>query len=141
MGESSMTLEISHPWACAATTAPGIGGGFFTLENKGSEGDRLVAASTPAAESVEIHAIRVVGANIKMQLLETGLAFPAHTTITLKPRGYHLLLKGLKAPLFPGVKLPVTLTFEKAGARDVEMVVEPARIVGVDVLNESLQPG
>jgi hypothetical protein len=135
-----MTLEITRPWACAATTTERTGGGFFTLENKGDESDRLIAAATPAAEGVEIHAIKVVGSGIKMQPLAAGLAFPANTTITLKPRGYHLLLKGLKTPLVAGTKLAVTLTFEKAGARDLEMVVEAPRLVGADVLNESLQP-
>jgi copper(I)-binding protein len=135
-----MTLEISRPWACAAATAPGTGGGFFTLVNTGTDGDRLTAASTAVAETVEIHAIRVVGAGVKMQPVEKGLAFPAGTTITLKPRGNNLLMKGLKAPLVVGTKVPVTLTFEKAGERIVEMVVEAPALVGADVLNESLQP-
>ncbi len=135
-----MTLEITRPWACAATTAPGTGGAFFTLVNTGAEADRLTAAVTALAELVEIHAIKMVGANIAMRPLEKGLAFPAGTTITLKPRGYHLLLRGLKAPLVVGNKVPVTLTFEKAGSRTVEMVVEPPTVVGVDALNRDLQP-
>ena len=135
-----MTLEITRPWACAATTAPGTGGAFFTLVNKGTDADRLTSAATALADSVEIHAIRVVGPGVAMRPLEKGLAFPAGTTITLKPRGYHLLLRGLKAPLVVGAKVPVTLTFEKAGSRTVEMVVEPPTVVGTDVLNVKLQP-
>jgi copper(I)-binding protein len=131
-----MTLEISRPWARAATTAENLGGGFFTVANKGNEPDRLVAASTPAAEKVEIQAIKVVGPDIKMQPLDKGLAVPPRTTITLKPRGYHLLLTGLKTPLAVGTKVPVVLTFEKAGTRNVEMVVEAPGLVGEDVLNE-----
>ena len=135
-----MSIEITRPWACAAATAPGTGGGFFTLVNTGTDADRLTAAATALAEAVEIHAIRVVGPGVAMRPLERGLAFPAGTTITLKPRGYHLLLRGLKAPLVVGAKVPVTLTFEKAGARTVEMMVEPPTVVGVDALNEKLQP-
>jgi copper(I)-binding protein len=133
-----MTLEISRPWARAATTAEKTGGGFFTLENKGNEPDRLVAASTPAADSVEIHAIKVVGPDIKMRPMDNGLAVPPRTTITLKPRGYHLVMKGLKAPLLAGATVPVVLTFEKAGTRTVEMKVEAPGPVGEDVLNEKL---
>jgi copper(I)-binding protein len=131
-----MTLEISKPWMCAAKTAAATGAAFFTLANQGGEADRLMAAATGAAETVEIHAIKVVGPDIKMMPLENGLSFPANTTITLKPRGYHLLMKGLKDPLVVGAKVPVLLTFEKAGARTVEMTVEAARVVGQDVLNE-----
>jgi copper(I)-binding protein len=33
----------------------------------------------------------------------------------MKPGGLHIMLMGLKAPLRPGSRLPVTLRFEKAG--------------------------
>jgi periplasmic copper chaperone A len=134
-----MTLEISHPWARAATTAERTGGGFFTVANTG-DADRLVAASADAAEKVEIHAIKVVGPDIKMRPVEKGIACPAGVTITLKPRGYHLLMTGLKAPLVVGTKVPVTLTFEKAGVRTVDLVVEAPGLVGEAILDESLQP-
>jgi copper(I)-binding protein len=131
-----MTLEISRPWARAATMAEKRGGGFLTIENKGDVADRLVAVSTPAAETVEIHAIKVVGPDIKVRPLETGLAIPPRATITLKPRGYHLLMKGLKAPLVAGAKIPAVLTFEKAGPRNIEMAVEAPGPVGEEALNE-----
>jgi copper(I)-binding protein len=116
-----------------------VGGGFFTLANTG-EADRLVAASTDVADKVEIQQIKVVGPDIRMRPVEKGLAFPAGTTITLKPRGYHLLMTGLKAPLVVGKKVPVTLTFEKAGTRAIELVVEAPGLVGDAALDESLQP-
>ena len=59
--------------------------------------------------------------------------------ITLKPRGYHLLME-VRAPLTPGQRVPVTLTFEKAGPRQVELVVEAAGPVGNETLVEG-QPG
>ena len=135
-----MTLEISRPWACEATTSEHTGGGFFTLVNTGVAADRLIAASTEVAEKVEIHAIKVVGPAIKMRPLEKGLALPPGATITLKPRGYHLLMKGLTAPLVVGATVSVTLTFEKAAPRSVEMIVEAPGLVGKDVLNEAHQP-
>lgn len=131
-----MTLEISRPWACAATGAETTGGGFFTIENKGNEADRLLAVSTPAAETVEIHAIKVVGPGLKMRPVENGLVVPPRATITLKPRGYHLLMKGLTAPLVAGAKVQATLTFEKAGTRTIEMAVEKPETVGEDTLND-----
>jgi copper(I)-binding protein len=134
-----MTLEISRPWMCAATTLPDTGAGFFTAVNNGTEPDRLIAASTATAEAVEIHAIKVVGPDVRMRPVENGLGFPAGTTITLKPRGYHLLMKGLKGPLVQGSKVAVVLTFEKAGMRTVEMTVEAPALVGEDTLNESLK--
>jgi copper(I)-binding protein len=133
-----MTFEISRAWARSATTAKNTGGGFFAIENKGHEPDRLMAAATPAARQVEIHGIRVVGPDIKMQRLDGGLAVPPRTTITLKPRGYHLLMKDLTAPLVEGAKIAVVLTFEKAGTRTVEMDIRAPGLVGEDALGEKV---
>ena len=53
--------------------------------------------SRPAARwprRIELHGIKVVGADIDMRPLANGVAIPAGNTMTLKPRGYHLLLLG-----------------------------------------------
>jgi copper(I)-binding protein len=110
------------------------GAGFLTLTNKGAVQDRLIAASSPAAERVEIHAIKVEGPGLRMRERENGLALAPGVTLTLKPRGYHLLLIGLKAPLELGALMPVTLTFEEAGKIDVELVVAAAGAVGLEAL-------
>ncbi|HTR85708.1 MAG TPA: copper chaperone PCu(A)C [Reyranella sp.] len=130
-----MSIEIGRPWA-RPNPAAEIAGGFCTFVNKGHEPDRLVAAASPLATSIEIQGIKVVGDGIRMQPIEGGLRLPADTTITLKPRGYHLLLRGLKAPLAQGQRMPVTLTFEKAGERRIELVVEAEGMVGDDALME-----
>ena len=56
----------------------------------------------------------------------------------LKPRGYHLLLQGLTAPLNTGSRLPATLVFEKAGTIDIEFLVEAPGPVGIFILDEHL---
>jgi copper(I)-binding protein len=38
--------------------------------------------------------------------------------------GYHIMLVGLKSPLKPGDRFPMTLTFDKAGKVDVTVVVQ-----------------
>lgn len=129
-------IEIGEPWA----RVPGTGvddnregpqvGGYFTLANKGATPDRLVGATSPDAASVEIHAIKVVGSNIKMLPLEKGLALPGDTTFTLKPRGYHLLLKEPRAGLAPGMSVSVTLVFETAGKLEIELPIRDTGRIG-----------
>jgi len=131
-----MSIDISQPWARAGSPADLHAAGFMTLANRGAEADRLVGAQSPVAEKIEIHGIKVVGADIAMQPLERGVGLPADTTITLRPRGYHLLLQGLRAPLAKGQRVPVTLTFEKAGTRQVELTVEAEGPIGGDTLLE-----
>src|SRR3982751_5636043 len=118
-----MSIEISRPWARASSATSLRAGGFMTLTNKGREPDRLIAATSPAAAKIELQGIKIAGPVMSMQPMEKGLGLPPDTAITLKPRGYHLLMN-LKAPLAKGQRLPVTLTFEKAGTRQIELVVE-----------------
>jgi copper(I)-binding protein len=130
-------IDINRPWArTGIVTDERCAAGFMTLVNKGAEADRLVAAGSPLAEKIEIHGIKVVGPDITMRPLEKGVGLPADTTITLRPRGYHLMMQGLKAPFAKGERVPVTLTFEKAGSRDIELVVEDEGPIGDETLHE-----
>lgn len=131
-----MSIDISRPWARTPSATAREAGGFLTLTNKGGEPDRLIAAVSPAAGKVEIQGIKIAGATMTMRPLERGLGLPADTVITMKPRGYHLLLQELKAPLAKGGRVPVTLTFEKAGTRQVELIVEDEGEIGNATLME-----
>ncbi|MGD9878769.1 MAG: copper chaperone PCu(A)C [Reyranella sp.] len=134
-------LVISDPWARGESQVSPECGGFFTVTNKGGTADRLVSASSRLAERIEIHAIKVVGGDIKMRPLPDGLRIPADATLTLKPRGYHLLMLGLKVPLAKGASLPVTLAFDKAGSVEIELVIRATGLVGKEILVEEAQRG
>jgi hypothetical protein len=90
-----MTIAISHPWALTGTVLvdsvkePRVAG-FMTLANTGGPADRLVAATSPMAETIEIHGIKVVGPSITMRLLEKGVGLPPGDHHA-RPRGYHLM--------------------------------------------------
>ena len=102
------------------------------IANTGAEPDRLAGANSPAAEKVEIHAIKVTGGDIGMRARAEGLAVPAGVTLTLQPRGYHLLLLGLRTPPMPGASLPVTLILEKAGSIDADKLRPALETVEID---------
>jgi copper(I)-binding protein len=129
-------LTISDPWARGVSQVAPECGGFFVVTNRGGTADRLVAARSPVADAVEIHAIKVVGPDIKMRPLADGLRIPADSTLTLKPRGYHLLFLGLKVPLAKGASLPVTLVFDKAGSLEIELTIRETGMVGKEILVE-----
>lgn len=116
-------LSIAHPWT--RQTAPGQanGGGFMVIANRGGL-DRLVAASSPAAAKVEIHTMTMEGGIMRMRPVPAGLTIPAGGKLELKPGGYHIMLIGLRAPLKLGAMVPLTLRFEKAGSKTVQLKVE-----------------
>ncbi len=118
------SLEIGHPWARATPPSAMAGGGFLTVTNKGSEPDRLISVKSPAAARVEIHEMKMDGNIMRMRELEKGLEIPPGATVTLAPGGYHLMMMELKGPLAKDSRVPVTLTFEKAGVIEVELAVE-----------------
>ena len=117
-------LEISAPWARATPPSAPAGGGFLKITNTGSTSDRLVAASSPAAELVQVHEMKMDGNVMRMREVEKGLEIPAGGSVTLAPGGLHLMMMGLKGPLKQGATVLVTLVFEKAGKIDVELTVE-----------------
>jgi copper(I)-binding protein len=59
-----------------------------------------------------------------------SLDIPAGQPVTLKPGGDHVMLLGLNGPLREGQSFPLTLTFEKAGAREVTVAVEKPGAAG-----------
>jgi copper(I)-binding protein len=107
-------ITIDAPWARA--TAPGakIGAGYMTIRNSAGTADRLVAASSPAAERVEMHVTTQEGDVSRMREVKS-YTVPPQGAFELKPNGPHLMLVNLKAPLKEGAVVPLALKFEKAG--------------------------
>src|ERR1700748_362234 len=108
-------LVITQAWTRATPNGAKIGGGYLTIENKGSAPDRLVGGSTDAAGKLEVHEMAVGDGVMKMRPGEGGLTIALGKTVKLAPGGYHLMMFDLKNPLKQGDAVPVTLKFEKAG--------------------------
>jgi len=117
-------LVITQAWSRATPAGAKIGGGFLTIENKGSAADKLVAVSGDIAGKIEIHEMTMNDGVMKMRALDKPLAIDPGKTVKLAPGGYHLMMMDLKSPLKKGDKVPVTLEFEKAGKVEVTLDVQ-----------------
>jgi copper(I)-binding protein len=117
-------LVISQAWSRATPGGAKIGGGYLTIENKGSAADRLIGGSADIAAKAELHEMAVNNGVMKMRPLDKGLAIEPGKTVKLAPGGYHLMLLDLKRPLKQGEQVPVTLEFEKAGKVKVSLDVQ-----------------
>src|SRR5450432_3036439 len=107
-------LVITQAWSRATPGGAKIGGGYLTIENKGSAADRLIGGSADIAGKVQVHEMSMNNGVMTMRPLDKGLSIEPGKTVKLAPSGYHLMLFDLKSPLKQGDKLPVTLEFEKA---------------------------
>lgn len=102
-------VKVDDPWV-RATVAPQKATGAF-MQLTSPKAAKVVAASSPVAEMVEIHEMKMDNGVMKMRAVE-ALALPAGQTVALKPGSYHVMLMGLKAPIKAGETVPLTLTLE-----------------------------
>jgi copper(I)-binding protein len=117
-------IHIENAWSRATPPGAKIGVGYMTIRNASAAADKLLGASSPAAEKVETH-ITIRDGDISRMREVQGYDIPANGVFELKPGGAHLMLMNLKAPLKEGDKVPLVLKFERSGEVKVELNVEP----------------
>jgi len=117
-------LQLRIPRVLETPTAGGTGVGFLVIANVGDSDDRLLSASSPSADSVEIHEMSMNDGVMRMRALSEGLAIPAGAVVELAPGGTHLMLIGVHEALAAGSTVQVELIFEKAGSATVTMPVQ-----------------
>jgi copper(I)-binding protein len=120
------TLEIVHPWCLETedTTKPVVVS--MTIKNAGGKPDRLLRASASGAAKTELRA----GAPPEAEGgVIASVPVGGRGTVDLKRGGPHILLTGVKKPLSPYDSFLMTLTFERAGKVEVEVMVEEKSIV------------
>ena len=116
-------LTISAPYVRAMVPGAPVGGGYLTITNKGDTDDRLVAASSSRAATVQLHEMKMDKDVMIMRELPDGLPIPAGKTVELKPGGYHVMFMKIAEPFLQGQTIRTTLTFEKAGSVDIDFPV------------------
>ncbi len=132
-------LRIEEAWARPVLAAPaaasaeeghdhahGAAGNsvvYLTVHNPTPAPDRLLGGETGMARTVELHRSQVAEGVMRMRHLPEGVSVPAGGALELRPGDYHLMLIDLHQPLTPGERFPLTLHFERAGTREVEVEV------------------
>ena len=115
-------IQIENAWARATPPGAKIAAGYMVIRNQSAIPDRLIEASSPAAERVETHVTVKEGDIFRMREVK-GYEIPARGSFELKPGGAHLMLVNIKAPFKEGEKVPLTLRFERAGEVRTELQV------------------
>jgi copper(I)-binding protein len=116
-------INIYGEFSRATLPRAPVGGGYLTIENTGTETDRLVSVTSPVSPNVQIHEMKMEGEVMKMRALKDGIEIAPGATVELTPGGSHVMFMGIKAAFVEGETVPVTLTFEKAGSVELELPV------------------
>jgi copper(I)-binding protein len=115
-------IVVTAPWARATPGPIKIGAAYMSLTNRGTAPDRLIGASSPVAERVELHTNMSQNGMMKMRPVDS-VALPPGRTVQLEPSALHLMLVNLSAPLEEGSHFPLRVTFERAGVLDLQVTV------------------
>jgi len=118
--DANITFQDAH-----ARIMPGakVGAAYLRITNGGKESDRLIAAATPVAGKAELHSVTNDNGVMKMRPVD-GIALKPGDTVELKPGGLHIMLMDVQGSLKPGDTFPLTLTFEKAGAKSISVSID-----------------
>lgn len=76
-------IRVRHPWTRATSPGAQVGAGYLEIRNSGKQPDRVIGASTPAPERVELHVQTREGDNLKMREVK-GFEVPAPQRLTLR---------------------------------------------------------
>jgi copper(I)-binding protein len=118
-------IEVRDAWIRTPPPGAPTAAGYATITNRAISTDRLTGGFSGAAASVSLHQMTTTGGIMRMRPV-TGLPIGASASVSLAPRGYHLMLTGLKAPLKAGQHVKIVLQFQRAGNVAADFVVRDA---------------
>ncbi|MCZ8272608.1 MAG: copper chaperone PCu(A)C, partial [Microcystis sp. LE19-4.1E] len=84
-------LVIKSPWSRATPSGARVAGGYFVIENKGIQPDRLVAANVEVAGRVEIHTMTLQDGVMRMRSVSGGVEIRPGESVVFQPSGLHLM--------------------------------------------------
>ncbi len=114
--DSDISLDHGAVWQTKKTSEPTQG--FIAIHNTGDAPDILTGWSCSIAATTSL-----VGADGKPL---QNLIIPSGQTVTLSPKGPHLLLKNLSYSVTNGSILPCAFTFQEVGQIGGYLNSEPA---------------
>ena len=121
LAQTPAGVQATDPWVRATVPQQKATGLFVTLQS--AQGARLVAASSPVAEVVEIHEMLMEQNVMKMRSVR-GVDLPKGQAVSLKPGGLHVMLMGLKQQVKEGDTVPVQLVLEGADGQRHTLTVQ-----------------
>lgn len=119
-GESAGRVEVTQSWVRDSAGRTANAAVFMTITSP--VGDRLVGASSPAAQKTDLMTMKAEDDAMGMAYVD-GIELPPGRAISLDPTGFHVWLEKLRMPLKAGEKFPITLQFAKAPPQEVMVPV------------------
>ena len=108
-------LKFDHAQLRATPPNAPVSAGYLQITNSTGQTQTLVSASASFAKRAEIHDMKHDSGFMKMYEIESGLAVPDRLTVTLMPKGRHLMFMDLDRQLKEDDIFSITLEFVPCG--------------------------
>ena len=118
------SVSAKEAYAFATSEGQANGAVFLELSNTTQEDAQITGAKTDVSESVELHTMAMDGDVMSMRKVD-NFTVAKGAELSLSPKGDHIMLMGLKAPLKEGEKFPLTLV-TSAGEVQTEVKIKAA---------------
>jgi copper(I)-binding protein len=115
---------VSEAWSRATPPGVEVGAAYMVIKG-GHKDDRLVGASSERAAMVHLHDVVEEEGVAKMRSTDE-VDVSAGQRVELAPKGKHLMLMGLDAPLVAGQTYTLVLQFAESGEQTVTVTVREA---------------
>ncbi|MEH6694211.1 MAG: copper chaperone PCu(A)C [Hyphomonas sp.] len=125
--EGESALEVSDAYIVMPAGGQGIASGGMVVTVRGGD-EMLTAATTDAADSVEIHTMSMDDGVMRMRQVES-LPVTEKAPLVLKRGGNHLMFFGFDKTLAVGDSADIVLTFSNGQGKE-QMLVTKAEIIG-----------
>ncbi len=116
----STPVSVNDAWSNATPVGASVAAVY--LELTVDEPDTLLSASTTVADHIEMHTSSEENGMMKMRPLST-VELKGNEPFRLAPGGAHFMLMELRQPLVAGMRFPMTLNLQRAGAVAVQVQV------------------
>ena len=121
-GSSGVTVDGA--WARSTGGQMRPGAAYMEISNQGSEPATLVGIESAVASRIEIHRSTTDDSGVTRMEPVGKLIIPPGGSIALAPRGMHVMLMGLGAPLDEGDDIDLTLLFGDGHTLELSVPVE-----------------
>lgn len=114
-------IAVSNAWLRPTIEGQDATGAYLTIT--AGQALALVGATSPAAEIIEVHEMKMDGDVMRMRRAEKLNLEPGQP-LALKPGGFHLMMMALPAPIPQGQAVDLVLNFEKPDGTKIDMPIK-----------------
>ncbi|SMF78941.1 copper chaperone PCu(A)C [Pseudobacteriovorax antillogorgiicola] len=116
------SIKVSKSWAREMPPGSSVTAIYLQIANQGKTAVALKSVSSPIGKA-EIHETKMEDGMMSMEPISSATLGPGKT-LTLSPKGLHIMILGVSKPLRQGDVIPLTLSFETAHTINIKVPVK-----------------